>query len=89
MWRAIAKRLLGSVIEGGHDCYQFLLGHLGEVSVFRKKLMDQLVRVFVHPSFPGCIRMSKVDPRLEIPDHPDMIIKFRPLSYVIVWTGAS
>ena len=48
MRRTIAERLSGSVVQRGHDFFQFILGDLGEVSVFREKLANKTVGVFVH-----------------------------------------
>ena len=75
MRRPIAERLSRSVIQRGHDFYEFIFGDGGEVSVFRKILTDETVRVFVHASLPGCIRMGKVDARIEILGHSGMITK--------------
>ena len=75
MWRTIAERLSGSVIQRGHDFFEFIRGDVGEVSVFGEKLANQTVGVFVHSSFPGRIGMRKVDSCIEILGHPRMITK--------------
>ncbi len=73
MRRPIAERLSGSVIQRGHHFFQFMLGDMGEVPIFREKLPNKSVGVFVHSSFPGRIGMRKVDVRIEILGHPSMI----------------
>jgi len=72
------------MIEFQHDLVHVQLSDGGEPMVFGEILSDQAVCVFIHPTFPGRIRMRKVDTRIEILGHPDMITKFRPLSDVIV-----
>ena len=64
------------MIKGVHDSCELLIGYPSEVLVFREELTDQAIRIFVHPPFPGCIRMRKVDPGIEILSHPSMITKF-------------
>ncbi len=48
----IAGRLSGSVIEIIHDGSELGLALPSQIPVFREKLTDQAVRVFVEPSFP-------------------------------------
>ncbi len=75
MWRPIAERLSGSVIQRGHHFFQFMLGDVGEVPIFREKLPNKSVGVFVHSSFPRSIGMRKVDARIKILGHPSLITK--------------
>ena len=75
MWGLIAERLSGSVIQRGHDFFQFIRGDLGAGSVFREKLANKTVGIFVHSSFPGRIGMRQVDTCIEILGHPGMITK--------------
>jgi len=61
------------ILPGGGE---FLFAYQSQIPVFRKKLADEPIGVFVDPPFPGRIRMSKIDRRVEILRHPSMITKF-------------
>ena len=76
MWGAIAECLSWSMIEGIHDGGHLFIGQATKILVFREKLTDQAIRVFVDTPFPGGIRMGKVDLGLKILRHARMITEF-------------
>ena len=58
------------------DSDKFLFANQSQIPVFREKLADEPVGIFVDAPFPGRIRMRKIDGGIKILRHPRMITKF-------------
>lgn len=69
MERPEAERLSRTVIEFIHGLIDFLLGHCGQVPVFREVLPDEAIGIFVQSALPGGIRMRKVDAGIKVTGH--------------------
>jgi len=67
------------MIQGRHDRGQLLLGDSSQILVFREKLTEQAIRVFVHASFPGRIRMGKINLSLQLLRHAEMLTEFQAI----------
>ena len=70
-----AQTLSRTVIEFIHNLLEFSVGDASQTPVLRGVLPYQIVGIFIQDSFPGGIRMRKVNPDPKVTGHALMIGK--------------